>query len=40
LIAYSLVLLNEAKKGLADVVAGRTRDARQALRKFKTKRAA
>ena len=35
-----LVLLDEAGKGLADVAAGRTRDARQVLRKLKTKRAA
>jgi prevent-host-death family protein len=35
-----LILLDEAEKGLADVAAGRTRDARQVLRKLKTKRAA
>jgi prevent-host-death family protein len=35
-----LLLLDEAEKGLADVAAGRTRDARQVLRKWKTKRAA
>lgn len=35
-----LVLLDEAGKGLADVAAGRTRDARQVLRKLKTKRTA
>ena len=35
-----LLLLDEAEKGLADVAAGRTRDARQVLRKLKTKRAA
>ena len=34
-----LVLLDEAEKGLADVAAGRTRDARQVLQKFKSKRA-
>ena len=35
-----LILLDEAEKGLADVAAGRTRDARQVLRRFKSKRAA
>ena len=35
-----LLLLDEAEKGLADVAAGRTRDARQVLRKLKAKRAA
>lgn len=35
-----LVLLDEVEKGLADVAAGRTRDARQVLRKLKTHRAA
>ena len=35
-----LVLLDEAEKGMADVAAGRTRDARQALRRLKAKRAA
>ena len=35
-----LVLLDEAGKGLADVAAGRTRDARQVVRKLKIKRAA
>ncbi len=35
-----LILLDEAEKGLADVAAGRTRDARQVLRKLKAKRAA
>jgi prevent-host-death family protein len=34
-----LILLDEAEKGLADVAAGRTRDARQVLRKLKAKRA-
>ena len=34
-----LVLLEEAEKGMADVAAGRTRDARQALRRLKAKRA-
>jgi prevent-host-death family protein len=34
-----LVLLDEAEKGMADVAAGRTRDARQALRRLKAKRA-
>jgi prevent-host-death family protein len=35
-----LILLDEAEKGLADIAAGRTRDARQVLRKLKTTRAA
>jgi prevent-host-death family protein len=35
-----LVLLDEAEKGMADVAAGRTRDARQAVRRLKAKRAA
>ena len=35
-----LVLLDEAEKGLADIAAGRTRDARQVLRRFKSRRAA
>jgi prevent-host-death family protein len=35
-----LVLLDEVEKGLADVAAGRTRDARQVLRKLKARRAA
>jgi prevent-host-death family protein len=35
-----LILLDEAEKGLADVAAGRTRDARQVLRRLKAKRAA
>ena len=35
-----LILLDEAEKGLADVAAGRTRDARQTLRKLKAKRTA
>ena len=35
-----LLLLDEAEKGLADVAAGRTRVARQVLRKLKAKRAA
>ncbi len=35
-----LILLDEAEKGLADIAAGRTLDARQVLRKLKTKRAA
>jgi len=35
-----LVLLDEAEKGMADVAAGRTRDARRALRRLKAKRAA
>ena len=33
-----LVLLDEAEKGMADVAAGRTRDARQFLRRFKAQR--
>ena len=33
-----LVLLEEAGKGMADVAAGRTRDARQFLRRFKAAR--
>jgi len=33
-----LVLIEEAEKGLADVAAGRTRDAREFLRRFKAKR--
>lgn len=35
-----LILIDEAEKGLADIAAGRTRDARQVLRKLKSKRAA
>ena len=35
-----LLLLDEAEKGLADIAAGRTRDAQQVLRKLKAKRAA
>jgi len=35
-----LVLLEEAGKGMADVAAGRTRDARQFLRRFKAARTA
>lgn len=35
-----LILLDEAAKGLADVAAGRTSDARQTLRKLKAKRPA
>ena len=35
-----LLLLDEASRGLADVAAGRTRDARRFLRKRKIKRAA
>jgi prevent-host-death family protein len=35
-----LVLLDEAEKGMADVAAGRTRDARQFLRRFKAARSA
>lgn len=34
-----LLLLDEAAKGLADVAAGRVKDARQALQKRKNKRA-
>lgn len=34
-----LVLLDEVEKGLADVAAGRTRDARDALRRLKKSRA-
>ena len=33
-----LVLLDEAVKGMADVAAGRTRDARQLLRRLRAKR--
>lgn len=33
-----LVLLDEAEKGVADIAAGRTRDARQFLRRFKPTR--
>jgi prevent-host-death family protein len=33
-----LVLLDEAEKGMADVAAGRTRDARRFLRRFKAAR--
>jgi prevent-host-death family protein len=33
-----LVLLDEAEKGLTDVAAGRTRDARRFLRRFKAAR--
>ena len=33
-----LVLLDEAEKGLADMAAGRTRNARQFLRRSRTKR--
>ena len=33
-----LLLLDEAEKGMADVAAGRTRDARQFLRRFKPAR--
>ncbi len=35
-----LILLDEAEKGMADVAAGRTRDARQFLRRFKAARTA
>lgn len=35
-----LLLLDEAGKGLADVAAGRVKEARQALQKRKSKRAA
>ena len=35
-----LLLLDEAEKGLADIAAGRTRVARQVLRRLKSKRAA
>jgi len=35
-----LVLLDEAEKGMADVAAGRIRDARQFLRRFKAARTA
>jgi len=35
-----LVLLDEAEKGMADVAAGRTRDARRFLRRFKAARTA
>lgn len=34
-----LILLDEAEKGLADITAGRSRDARQVLRKLKARRA-
>lgn len=34
-----LLLLDEAAKGLADVSAGRVKDARQAIQKHKSKRA-
>lgn len=33
-----LILLDEAGKGMADIAAGRTRDARQFLRRFKAAR--
>ncbi len=33
-----LVLLDEAEKGIADIAAGRTRDARQFLRRIKAAR--
>lgn len=33
-----LILLDEAEKGMADVAAGRTRDARRFLRRFKAAR--
>ena len=35
-----LILLEDAEKGLADIATGRTRDARQVLRKLKAKHAA
>lgn len=35
-----LLLLEQAEKGLADVAAGRVKDARQAIRRLKTRRAA
>jgi prevent-host-death family protein len=35
-----LLLLEEAEKGLADVAAGRVKDARQAIRRLKTRRLA
>ncbi len=35
-----LLLLDQAEKGLADVAAGRVKDARQAIRRLKTRRAA
>ena len=35
-----LLLLDEAEKGLADIAAGRTRDARQVLRRLKSRHAA
>ena len=35
-----LLLLDEAEKGLADIAAGRTRVARQVLRRLKSRRAA
>ncbi len=35
-----LLLLDEAEKGMADVAEGRTRDARQFLRRLKAKRIA
>jgi prevent-host-death family protein len=35
-----LLLLDEAENGLADVAAGRVKDARQAIRRLKTRRAA
>lgn len=34
-----LLLLDEAEKGMADVAAGRTRDARRFLRRFRASRA-
>ena len=33
-----LLLLDEAERGIADIEAGRTRDARQVLRRLRTKR--
>ena len=33
-----LVLLDEAEKGMADIAAGRTRDARQVLKRYKAAR--
>ena len=35
-----LLLLEQAEKGLADLAAGRVKDARQAIRRLKTRRAA
>lgn len=35
-----LLLLEEAENGLADVAAGRVKDARQVIRRLKTRRAA